>query len=99
MKHWTGDWPIPKTIHLPGVVFQVLVVGEKDDRGILRKCDGFTHYSFDEDACRIVIDGMLPLPVQRYVLIHELRHVDNELQDIMLEHFPQHVQTKHMAGL
>jgi hypothetical protein len=99
MKRWTGDWAIPKTIHLPGVTVQVQVIGEKDDRALLRGCDGFTMYSYHQDACRIILDGTLPLPVQRYVLIHELRHVDNELQDIMLEHFPKYVQTKHMAGL
>ena len=92
---WTGDWRIPKTVVLPGVRVQVRVVTEAD-RGVLQECDGLAIYSYDQQTCVILIDGRLPLPVQRYTLLHELEHVQNELRDIMLENFPYDVCTRYM---
>lgn len=98
VKRWSGDWPIPKAIRLPGCRVRVRVL-TGDDLVTLDGCDGASVYSHEKDICTILIDGSMPLPVQRYTLVHELRHVDNELLDIMLEHYPEHVQTKHMAGI
>jgi hypothetical protein len=96
---WSGDWAIPKRIVLPGCRVRVRVV-PPGERAALNGCDGVTLYSPDDDkqTCAILIDGTLPLPVQRYVLLHELGHVHNEHLDIMLEHYPQFVQTKWMAA-
>ena len=91
MKTWTGDWLIPKTIRLPGCRVTVRVVMGKDGH-VLDGCDGAAIYSREHDRCVILIDGTLALSAQRYVLLHELQHVMVEVLDIMLEHYPEHVQ-------
>jgi Zn-dependent peptidase ImmA (M78 family) len=45
----------------------------------------------------IRIDEGLPLPVQRYALIHELQHALVELLDVMIEKYPDHVRPKAYA--
>lgn len=91
MKTWSGDWPIPKHVKLPGCRVTVKVVSAKENH-ILDGCDGTTTYSREHDRCVILIDGTLDLPTQRYTLLHELQHVMVEVLDIMLEHYPEHVQ-------
>jgi hypothetical protein len=92
---FTGDWPIPKRILLPGVRVRVKVV-PPGERAVLNGCDGASVYSHEKDTCTILIDGALPLPIQRYTLLHELEHVTNELRDVMLEHYAEHVRTRWM---
>ena len=87
---WSGDWPIPARIHLPGCRVRVKVVSP-GDRKVLNGCDGATVYSHEKDTCVVLIDGSLPLELQRGTLVHELGHVVVELRDIMLEHFPTQV--------
>lgn len=88
MNTWSGDWPIPKTIKLPGCRVRVRLV----ESSVLDGCEGAAVYSHAKNECLILIDQTLPLATQRYVLIHELQHVMVEVVDIMLEHYPQHVQ-------
>lgn len=95
---WTGDWEIPKRVLLPGCRVRVRVLTGEDQK-LLSGCDGVTTYSHEKDACVILLDGDLPLAVQRYVFIHELRHVINEYHDIMLEHFLPTVHPKSVHGL
>jgi len=95
---WAGDWPIPRRVILPGCRIKVRVLNP-EDRKALSDCYGVTIYSHEKDACAILIDGSLPLPVQRYVFIHELRHVINEYHDIMLEHYLPLVHPKSVQEL
>jgi Zn-dependent peptidase ImmA (M78 family) len=85
---WSGDWAIPTHIKLPGCRVKVRVVPQS----VLNGCDGAAVYSHDKDKCMILIDETLDLQTQRYTLLHELQHVMVEVLDIMLEHYPDHVQ-------
>lgn len=96
-RTWSGDWPIPKRILLPGCRVRVKVVPPEEMK-VLNGCDGAALYSHEKQSCVILIDGSLPIEVQRYTLIHELDHVLNELRDIMLEHYDEHVQTRRMSS-
>lgn len=87
---WSGDWPIRKIYTLPGVRVRVKVVAP-GERKILNGCDGATVYSHEKDTCAILIDGSLPIELQRGTLIHEIGHVAVELRDVMLEHFSKQV--------
>jgi hypothetical protein len=93
---WSGDWPIPSKIRLPGVTIRVRVVPPAADRAL----DGGWVYEppGDGEKALILIDGSLPLEFQRYVLLHELGHAIHETIDVMLEAFPGHVRTRFMAA-
>ena len=91
MKTWTGDWAIPRHIKLPGCRVKVRLV----ESSVLEGCEGAAVYSHAKDECVILVDKTLPLATQRYVMLHELQHVMVEVVDIMLEHYPEHVQLAH----
>jgi hypothetical protein len=60
--------------------------------------DGAWMYSYEEGRALLLIDGRLPLPVQRYVLLHECQHAMVDVLDIGLEKAPDQVQTKLAAA-
>lgn len=95
-RRWNGDFAIPRSVPLPGCRIGVVTV---HDSGVPNTVDGAWTYSYMQDKARIFIDADLPLPVQRYVLLHELIHALNDILDQMIEQCPELVQTRHMAGL
>ena len=96
MNRWDFDKPIPKSVRLFGVRVAVRVlVGE--DRKRLNGCDSVWVYSHQDGVAAILIDGELPLEVQRYCLAHEQEHAAIEVVDIALEKCPHLVQTKWMS--
>lgn len=94
---FTGDWLIPKRVKLPGMRVRVKVVPPAGCSVFANQCDGLFTYSVSKGTAVVLIDGRLPLPVQRYVLLHELLHAMHELIDIGLEEFPESVMTKSSA--
>ena len=90
---WTGDWPIPKRITLPGLRVRVKTVPQ-DEVEILNGCDGLWLYYHGKKSAVLMLDGSLPLPVQRYTICHELQHIATDLLDVMIEKFPEQVQSK-----
>jgi Zn-dependent peptidase ImmA (M78 family) len=93
---WDADFVIPKSVPIPGCRIGVSGV---NDSGEPNTVDGAWVYSASQDKARIFIDSSLPLPVQRYTLLHELIHALNDILDQMIEHHPDLVQTRYMAGL
>lgn len=89
---WSGDWPIPKVVRLPGCRARVKLVP-----GGPGGLSGAWVYDQPEGKATIFINADLPLPVQRYVLLHELQHALVELVDVGLEEFPADVMTKYAA--
>lgn len=96
---WSGDWEIPARIQLPGCRVRVRRVprgtaglGDADATWVYKHDEGGTGYAV------VSIDEALPLPVQRYCLLHELQHATVELVDVMLEKYLEHVHTKNIAG-
>jgi hypothetical protein len=95
---WSGDWPIPDRLALPGCRVRVRLV----PRGApgLGDADATWQYRHEEGGAGsavIRIDAALPLPVQRYCLLHELQHALVELLDVMLEKYLEHVHVKTIA--
>lgn len=88
---WVGDFDIPAEVRLPGLRVKVSI----------KPCNsqGFFAYDPTKDLAEIVISDALPVEVQRYVLLHELIHVANDLCDQMLERFPDDVKTLRAAGI
>jgi len=66
-----------------------------EDYVYLHGNDGLWVYGLEDNSATILIDGRLPLEVQRYTLLHELLHAMNDLIDQMLEKEPAHVQTRY----
>lgn len=94
---WSGDWPIPNHISLPGCRVRVkLVPPDQPPLDSAVGLHGIFRYDVDKDIATIYIDATAPLPVQRYILIHELDHVLNELRDVMLEY---HLDKVHPASV
>lgn len=94
---WSGDWPIPRRVNLPGCRVRVLIVPRAEITG---QCDATWTYKHEEGGkgyavVRIAAD--LPTPVQRYCLLHELQHAMVELVDVMLEKYLPDVHTKNIA--
>ena len=90
---WTGDWPIPRRISLPGLHVRVKLVPQ-DEVEVLNGCDGMWLYDHGKGSAVILIDGSLSLTIQRYTLCHELQHVVTDLLDVMIEKFPGQVHPK-----
>lgn len=93
---FSGDWPIPKRIDLPGMRVRVRVV-PPGESSVASKFDGVFMYDVEKSSAVILVDGSLPLEVQRYVVLHELLHAANEAADVALEHFPDLVMPKSVA--
>ena len=95
-RTWSGDWLIPKTIRLPGCRVEVRFKTHKE-----MVEDGTRHgvwiYDHGEDFARIYLSKGDPIEVQRYTLIHELQHALVEILDVMLENYPDGVQTLAMS--
>lgn len=58
---------------------------------------GYWTYDHAEGFARIYINKGDTPEVQRYTLIHELQHAMVEILDVMLENYPDHVQTYSMS--
>lgn len=86
---FSGDWPIPSRITIPGLTAKVRLEENK-------RFDGNFEYVFDAQRAIFKVDMRLPLEVQRYVLLHELLHAVHETIDVMLEKYPDLVMTKSM---
>lgn len=91
--NWHGNWKIPKRIKLPGVTVHIRPIPKEQEADY----DGMWVYSDSQDKAYIYLDTSLPIEVQRYVILHELQHAAIELVDVMIEKYPDHVRTKHMA--
>jgi hypothetical protein len=98
---FTGDWQIKKRYDLPGISLRVKVVppDEAAKSVFAEHADGAFVYNVAKDTAVVLIDGRLPLAVQRYVLLHEVLHAANEAMDIGLEEYPDHVMPKSVARL
>jgi len=94
--NWTGDWPIPKRINLPGVRIKVKVVPQETLDKLGSRVAAWV-YRAPDGIATIYLSGEFPLEVQRYALLHELQHAAVELLDAMIEKFPEHVQSESMA--
>lgn len=90
---WFGDWAIPKRINLPGLRVRIKIVPQ-DEVEVLNGCDGLWLYDHGKGSAVMMIDGSLSLPVQRYVVCHELQHIMTDLLDIMVEKFSGQVHPK-----
>jgi hypothetical protein len=90
---YTGDWPLPKVIVLPGMRVRVRVVPHADMQGRGVDYGAFVYTALTAD---IFISDKWPLEVQRYILWHELQHAVVEGLDTMIELYPQFVQTDQM---
>ena len=88
---WVGTFDIPRRVQLPGVRIRVRVV---DPSERIMENDALWLYNVEQQTAVILIDGRLPLEVQRYSLIHELQHALVDLLDVMVEHFRTDVQPK-----
>ena len=95
---FVGAFDIPKVVPLPGCRTRVRIV-PADEAAVLHDCDGLHTYNYDKQTSVILIDGRLPIEVQRYVLLHELLHAVHEALDVLLEHAPTDVSTKSMAAM
>ena len=82
---WSGSWPLPRSVQLPGCRVRVLL-WPPDKLPLGGTTHGLYVYDVEKDIAAIYIDKTAPLPVQRYILIHELDHALNELRDVMLEY-------------
>ena len=91
VPRWSGTFDIPKRITLPGLTIRVRVV---DPAERAMDADALWLYNVEQQTAVILIDGRLPLEVQRYSLIHELQHALVDLLDVMVEHFRTDVQPK-----
>jgi hypothetical protein len=98
---WSGDWPIPKTIRLPGLRLRIKVLSpeEAEERGCTYGIWSYGTPNSEHPYATIFLNGALPLAVQRYTIWHELIHAVNDGLDQMIEKFPEHVQTHSMATL
>lgn len=96
---FAGDFEIPKRVELPGLRLRVKVVppDEAATSVFAGHADGAFLYNITKGTAVVLVDGRLPLPVQRYVLLHELLHAANDAMDIALEEFPDHVMPKSVA--
>ena len=90
---WKGDWPIPKRITLPGLRVRVKIVPQ-DEVEVLNGCDGMWLYAHGKKSAVLMLDGSLPVPIQRYTVCHELQHIVTDLLDVMVEKFPYDVHPK-----
>lgn len=90
---WSGDWKIPSRINLPGLRIRVKIV-PTDEVEVLGGCDGLWIYDHDKSSAVLMINGRLSIPVQRYIVCHELQHVTTDLLDVMIEKFPGQVHPK-----
>jgi hypothetical protein len=95
---WSGDWPIPRVVPLPGMRVRVRVVPPE-------KCP-YKYGAFvyveptgEHPHATVLINGQWPIEMQRYILWHELVHAVNDGIDQMVEKFPDHVQTHSMATM
>lgn len=88
---WVGAFDIPKVIRLPGLVIRVRIV---DPVERVMENDALWLYNAEQQTAVILIDGQLPIEVQRYSLIHELQHALVDLLDVMVEHYRADVQPK-----
>jgi hypothetical protein len=94
---WSGDWPIPKVVLQPGLRIRVRL---KPEAWLVEKGYKYGIWVYDHpNTATIYINQDQPIEVQRYILYHELGHAVHEAIDIMLEKFPEHVQTISMARL
>ena len=91
VPRWSGTFAIPKRITLPGLTIRVRIV---DPAERVMDADALWLYNVEQQTAVILIDGRLPLEVQRYSLIHELQHALVDLLDVMVEHFRADVQPK-----
>ena len=89
-KAWNGEFEIPKRLDFPGVKIKVRIVPEAES-AILHENDGVWFYNHDKQSASILIDGRLPLAVQRYTLIHECQHAFSEMLDVFLEFYLDNV--------
>ena len=88
---WVGTFDIPKHVQLPGLRIRVRVVAPEER---VMENDALWLYNVEDHTAIILIDGRLPIEVQRYSLIHELQHALVDLLDVMVEHFRADVQPK-----
>lgn len=90
---WAGNWKIPTWVNLPGLRVRVKVV-PPDEAEVLGGTDGLWLYDYEKGSAVVMIDGTHSVPVQRYILCHELQHVLVDYLDVMLEKFPGQIHTK-----
>lgn len=98
---WSGDWPLPKVIHLPGVRIRVKLMNSADMEAVGGLYGNWMYAppTADRPDAVIYINQEWPVEFQRYILWHELQHAMVETVDVLLEKFPEHVQTKAMMTL
>lgn len=94
---WAGDWPIPRGVRLPGCRVRVRVVPRTQITGGSDATWTYTHEDGGMGFAVVRIAADLPLPVQRYCLLHELQHASVEVLDVMLEKYLEHVHTKNIS--
>lgn len=95
---WQPEFTIPSHVSLPGLRIRVRLA-TPDTVASLQHMDGNFFYTVDAEKpiAMVTIDSTYPLPVQRYILLHELGHAIHEEIDVMLEQYPECVMTKSMA--
>lgn len=96
---WYGDWPVPKAVHLPGVRVRVRQLPETDMLEKYGTRFGCFSYDVPKQLAVVILNGDLPLEVQRYTLLHELQHALVDVLDQMVEKFPESVQPWAMHSL
>lgn len=98
---WSGDWSIPKVVKLPGARVTVRLVPQEEveKAGCLYGVFTYAPPTYEKPSAIIRINKDLPVEVQRYTLVHELQHALVELLDVMVEKFPESVQSASMWAL
>ena len=85
---WSSDWPIPRSINLPGCRIAVRALPAKKRE---EHCGAWL-YDHEKDVAVILIDDTAPIEAQRYTLLHELQHAIIEIVDVMLEKHSHNVK-------
>lgn len=93
---WDGNFKIKATYILPGCRVEVRWKTRKEMAEDTLK-HGVWVYDHEEDFARIYLCKDDPIEVQRYTLVHELQHAFVEILDVLLENYPDCVQTLAMS--
>jgi len=95
-RTWDGNFKIKATYILPGCRVEVRWKTRKEMAEDTLK-HGVWVYDHEEDFARIYLCKDDPMEVQRYTLVHELQHAFVEILDVLLENYPDRVQTLAMS--